>query len=393
MHGYFISLPLYDAAQHRERAVLAKVEQLAETRIRARKETNVKVNKLLAEKIQKEEERERRREERKLKRRAAKEQAEEDAMEVDEENAASGSEPKKEQEHEKEKEKEHEKPSLLTDPRFKALFENPDFQVDETTREFALLNPSTAAQQHNRATAGGKRTKTAVEEEEEESDKASSDGLSDSEEKESGEDSSEDSDVAGELWHDDIRARMAARDSGLRARPPPRRREPKVQFVPLQAKTDASGARLVDRNATFGQRRATLADAKGKRRASAHDADVRHTADGGMEVSFIPSQTRYDGEEMIGDDETPAGTRNPKGKEKAKRKGVESFGAGMERGDQYHPTGKAQRVLNGTHEPEFQQMQRLSYTLRISVITDISLEAVGVPAVDVRTGERARHTL
>ncbi|OSX63495.1 hypothetical protein POSPLADRAFT_1065723 [Postia placenta MAD-698-R-SB12] len=319
MHGYFISLPLYDAArvianpyvyaEHRERAVLAKVEQLAETRIRARKETNVKVNKLLAEKIRKEEERERRREERKLKRRAAKEQAEEDAVEVDEENAASGSEQRKEQEHEhekeKEKEKEREKPSLLTDPRFKALFENPDFQVDETTREFALLNPSTVAQQHNRATPSSRRTKTAVEEEEEESDKASSDGLSDSEEKESDGDSSEDSDVAG---------------------------EPKVQFVPLQAKTDASGARLVGRNATFGQRRATLGDAKGKRRASAHDANVRHTADGGMEVSFIPSQTRYDGEEMIGDDEAPAGTRNPKGKEKAKRKGVESFGAGMERG-------------------------------------------------------------
>lgn len=32
-------------------------------------------------------------------------------------------------------------PNLLKDDRFKALFENPDFQVDFNSEEFALLNP------------------------------------------------------------------------------------------------------------------------------------------------------------------------------------------------------------------------------------------------------------
>lgn len=32
-------------------------------------------------------------------------------------------------------------PSILGDDRFKVMFENPDFQVDEQSEEFRLLNP------------------------------------------------------------------------------------------------------------------------------------------------------------------------------------------------------------------------------------------------------------
>lgn len=32
-------------------------------------------------------------------------------------------------------------PNLLKDDRFKALFENPDYQVDVNSEEYALLNP------------------------------------------------------------------------------------------------------------------------------------------------------------------------------------------------------------------------------------------------------------
>lgn len=32
-------------------------------------------------------------------------------------------------------------PSILNDDRFKVMFENPDFQVDEKSEEFRLLNP------------------------------------------------------------------------------------------------------------------------------------------------------------------------------------------------------------------------------------------------------------
>ena len=93
---------------------------------------------------------------------------------------------------------------MLSDPRFKDLFENPEFEVDEESREYALLNPSAVAQRLAQGAAGAKkgRTKTAVEEEEEESDKPSSDGFSDDEsesgsEDENDESASEDSDAAG----------------------------------------------------------------------------------------------------------------------------------------------------------------------------------------------------
>lgn len=196
MHGYFLSLQLYDAArvianpyvyaEHRERMVREKMDKMAESRIRARKDNNVKVNKALAEKIRKEEERARRREER----RTAKEakgkgtEGEDEAMAVDEGGDEETKGPK-------------EKPSLLSDPRFKELFENPQFEVDEESREYALMNPSAVARRQNKPGTSGGRTKTAVEEEEEESDKSSSDGLNDSEGSSDEEEGSEDSDVAG----------------------------------------------------------------------------------------------------------------------------------------------------------------------------------------------------
>lgn len=203
MHGYFLSLQLYDTArlianpyvyeEHRERMVQEKMEKMAETRIRTRKDVRVKVNKALAEKILKEAEKEKKRAERKAARKAKAAEGgkdEGDAMDVDEEAEKKEDEPTG-------------KATLLNDPRFTALFENPEFQVDEDSREFALLNPSAAMQRQNQGRANGssRRTKTAVEEEEEESDKASSDGLSESEDEKSDKDKSgsdsEDSDEAG----------------------------------------------------------------------------------------------------------------------------------------------------------------------------------------------------
>lgn len=196
MHGYFLSLKLYDAArvianpyvyeEHRAKMVQEKLDKLAEGRIRTRKDqVKVKVNKALAEKIAREEEREQKREERKHKKTAEDNTA---AMDVDEEEPSS-----------------KHKTSLLSDSRFAALFDDPDFQVDEQSREYALLNPSAATQKRNRAPEvegnGWGRGKTAVEEEDEESDKLSSDGQGESASESSspsGEDESEeDSSEAG----------------------------------------------------------------------------------------------------------------------------------------------------------------------------------------------------
>ncbi|KIJ61427.1 hypothetical protein HYDPIDRAFT_96475 [Hydnomerulius pinastri MD-312] len=322
MHGYFVSLQLYDTArvianpfayaEHREKIVKERLEKMADTRIRARKDgagASVKVNKALAEKIERDAEREKRREEKKRARKARK-AAEgagaedgEDAMAGDEAGAAAG-----------------EELTLLNDPRFKELFENPEFKVDETSREYALLNPSAAAQKTG--ASGSSRAKTAVEDEEEESDKMSSDGLGESSDESGDEDShSDDSSDAGELNKFDPRARPGQKNARVQheyARTREANRlSAKVNMVPLVAQTNASTGKLGDKNASFGQRRASRHTSKPSAKSL---STVQVSADGGMEMSFIPS-----GMEDV--DESALAR-----KKKDVRKGVEVFGAGMERG-------------------------------------------------------------
>jgi ribosome biogenesis protein ENP2 len=122
MHGYFVSLKLYDAArlvanpfayaEHREKLVKEKLEKKAESRIRARREDiNVKVNRGLAEKVKKDEER----------RRTKKGGKEAETLDVD----GPGE-------------------SLLKDPRFAKVWTDKEFEVDMGSREFLLKNPVAA---------------------------------------------------------------------------------------------------------------------------------------------------------------------------------------------------------------------------------------------------------
>ncbi|KAG6899132.1 hypothetical protein C0993_000437 [Termitomyces sp. T159_Od127] len=302
MHGYFVSLKLYEAArlianpfayaEHREKMVREKMEKMAETRIRT-KETGVKVNKALAEKILREEERAKKREERKRQRR------EEKDIEVD------GTEEK-------------ERPSVLSDPRFAAVFEDQDYAIDENSREYALLNPSTVAHQRS-----GARPKTAAEEEQEENERSHSDGLhSDSNDDSDSEDSSD----AGELNEYDPRNRSEKRNlrfekaaSDSRGSINNRRHISNVNFVPIRAHT--SGGHIADKNATFGQRR-TLSGAK--KQKSLLISDAHYTADGGMEISWMSSSGPRDVDDML----VSGGGRQKKVK---KPSGVELFGAGMEK--------------------------------------------------------------
>jgi ribosome biogenesis protein ENP2 len=197
MHGYFVSLKLYDAArvianpfaysEHREKLVLEKLEKAAESRIRASKNIpSVKVNKALAERVRRDEERVQKREEKRQARKAAG-AARADQEEIEEEQAPMDID---------EREKAVEKPSVLNDPRFAALFEDAQFEVDESTREYALTHPSEAAHAKDRTEGSQRRVaKTAVEEEEDESDRPSSDGLDDSSEE--GGNSDDSSDAGG----------------------------------------------------------------------------------------------------------------------------------------------------------------------------------------------------
>ncbi|KAJ7096725.1 NUC153 and WD40 repeat-containing nucleolar rRNA processing-related protein [Mycena belliarum] len=315
MHGYFLSLKLYDAAriianpfaytEYREKVVRERMEKLAETRIRARKDgsAGVKVNKALAEKILRDQEREAKRLEKRKKRAAAREG---EPVDGDAEMADVDADVETDT-----------RPSLLTDPRFAKVFEDPAFTVDEASREYALLNPSAAAQRRN---GGVVRGKTAVEEEEEESDKVSSDGLGDgsADSDEEGSGSNSDSSDAGALNKFDPRARPGQKNARVeeaysRTREQNRRAN-QGKFVPMRpASTGTNGTRLGDRDATFGQRRRTTAAPAS---ANGHHSSPAHGA--AMEVSWVPSASS-------GRD------ADPRNKSKA-RHGVEAFGAGMEKG-------------------------------------------------------------
>ncbi|PFH47091.1 hypothetical protein AMATHDRAFT_68460 [Amanita thiersii Skay4041] len=317
MHGYFIQLKLYDAArvianpfayaEYREKMVREKMDKMAETRIRTKKDIGVKVNKALAEKILKEDERAKRRDEKKKRRQAEKDVA---SMDVDqEESGEEGDVPSTK--------------TILNDPRFKAVFENPDYAIDENSREYALLNPSTVAQRRS--------GKTAVEEEEEESDKPSSDGLEDSDksDNESSDDGgTSDSSEAGELNKFDPRARPGQKNERLKAadgRQARNSRVPKVNLVPMRADSSRQG----DKNATFGQRRRSMASTQKSNKGGALYDELQFGEDGAMEVTWTPSASKA----LAGDNIHDGAQGGQKGGDKkGRRGGVEVFGAGMEKG-------------------------------------------------------------
>ena len=159
MHGYFVGQQLYEEArlianpyiweEERAKRVKDKIDKERESRIRGKKKANVKVNKKLAEKLMHvEEKNERKNAQRVLQRGGDTEMAD-----------APGAAP--------------EAPSkgLLGDSRFAQMFEDEDFAIDENSREFKLLNPSTVPESSERKERG----RTAVEQENDDVPGSSSD--------------------------------------------------------------------------------------------------------------------------------------------------------------------------------------------------------------------------
>ena len=146
MHGYFMSLQLYDTArlianpfayaEHREKVIREKMDRLAETRIRTKNAPGVKVNKALAEKILKDDEKARKKEERRKRKKT----------EIDGEHDAATAAGRDADAEPKDLGRSQPKSGLFSDTRFSRLFEDPDFEVDTNSREYALMNPSTVAQ-------------------------------------------------------------------------------------------------------------------------------------------------------------------------------------------------------------------------------------------------------
>jgi len=280
MHGYFVSLRLYDAAriianpfvyeEHHEKLVKNKMDKLAESRIRTRKgNTSLpKVNRRLAEKILEEEAKKQKRDDKK------KEKASKvlEAMDVDEsENLPSTSKSAK--------------ASILKDERFKALFENPDFQVNENSREFALLNPSGVAQR-----LGGMRAKIPEGGEEDDSDGS-----------------------------EDPRRQDRSRQQKLER---PSARHANVRMVDAAPRMDGRNRKgaMAARDATFGQRKqnASSTSARTNKFSKKSDKDMP------MEYTWVPEAN---GKEDGGASQTRS--------KSDKRPGVEYFGSGMEKGGEH----------------------------------------------------------
>ena len=157
MHGYFVAQRLYEEAkliadpfifeEERNKRIKVKIDAERESRIRGNKKvtTTAKVNKLFAEKIMERTEREQRRQAKKLFEKGRNDEELVDApASVDaDENQPAG---------------------LLDDPRFAKMFEDVNYAIDERSREFQSLNPSTKPAPLEMADSR-ERKLTAVEEE------------------------------------------------------------------------------------------------------------------------------------------------------------------------------------------------------------------------------------
>lgn len=179
MHGYFVPQRLYEQArllanpdlalQQRQKSIQAKIDKERESRVRGNKKAAIKVNRKLAEKLAARDEANERRKTQRLLRKAegngddildaAPAEQTVDAAASRTTAAPSGRKATTE---------------LMDDDRFKRLFEDEDFEIDETSREFMMHNPSSVPN-----ASSTKRGLTAVEQEAEDNDRTSSEDDSD----------------------------------------------------------------------------------------------------------------------------------------------------------------------------------------------------------------------
>ncbi|KAG2182524.1 hypothetical protein INT43_007455 [Umbelopsis isabellina] len=247
MHGFFVDLRLYEKAKlianpfayddYRERLVREKLEKERASRIRATNKLPA-VNKELAKKL------------------------------LDEG---------------KKKKKKEEKPNPLEDDRFKDLFADPDFQVDEESNEYKLLHPTA---KKNLKVASDDEDMSEAEEEVEEDDEVDSDDSR----KMSGDSDSED-DIISKIRKErggHVRSKAAAQTT-IRSQPHERwkpKEKTKAGKRELEMRTGttnntgrAVGTSRKDMRKSFGDRVASTSQ-------SSQGHRVSRTAMGGMEMSF-----------------------------------------------------------------------------------------------------------
>lgn len=184
MHGYFVAQKLYEQArmisnpdlfeQQRQKSIQERIDKERESRIRGtKKSASVKVNRKLAETLAAREEAN----EKRKALRVLRQGGDEPSAKADGEEGEEGEEPTEAVAKPKTQ-------RLMDDSRFGKLFEDEDFEIDETSREFAMHNPSSVPNGNANSTERKPRGLTAVEEEDLMDLKGSSDDEDDDEDAE-----------------------------------------------------------------------------------------------------------------------------------------------------------------------------------------------------------------
>ncbi|KAI8078938.1 WD40-repeat-containing domain protein [Gilbertella persicaria] len=242
MHGFFVDLRLYEKARlianpfayddYRERAVKEKIEKERGSRIRAVKQLP-SVNKALAKQLMAEQE--------------------------------GGKKAKTD------------KTELLGDSRFADLFADPDFQVDEGSKEYQLLHPQVKQSRHQRSDDEDEEEEEEEEEEQMEQDE-DEDMDSDKSEAMSGSDSEDD--IVSKIRKErglEVRDKKKAATS-LRTG---NKRKPEMRMGTLGGKMTSKN----ESKKSFGSRLKS-----DSRKSEGHK--MSRTAMGGMEMSFTPQSIK-----------------------------------------------------------------------------------------------------
>lgn len=248
MHGFFINTELYDKValianptayqDEREREIRRRIEKERESRIRtsgAVKKTKIKINKSLADRIS-------------------------------QKRGDSAAE------------------KVLTDDRFKEMFEDEDFQVDEDAYDYKQLNPVKSAKETEEGAAKRIRALTAAEESDEERiAMRENHGVESSGEEEG---SSEDEMVKRELTEQEERKRQKQLKAIERKK---QERRDAEQFMNEMRVGSAADNDVDNSKISFDQQvREMRSEEKGKK---SNDEILRRSHLGEAELTFIPGKT------------------------------------------------------------------------------------------------------
>ena len=159
MHGFFVQQGLYEEArvvtapevwaEEREKKIRERIEKERESRIRGSKKVDVRVNRALAERVL---ERQRKHKQMKARRAMRKAQETTDAEVVAGSvagEAVNGDAKPSDAVADNDAHDTVDQPTILTDPRFSALFNDPSYAIDESSREYATQATATKIQQQN----------------------------------------------------------------------------------------------------------------------------------------------------------------------------------------------------------------------------------------------------